>query len=137
MSKVTEVSLVFVDSTPVALEPAVLYVSIKYRAIVHLCLCGCDEKVLLNLDSDPDSWSFTFDGRTISIHDSVGNIGIPCRSHYIVRNNHVIWLAPLTGIDPKRALEEARRHVQEIEPTRTGFSRWLPRRHKRRKVRAP
>jgi hypothetical protein len=132
MPKITEISHVFVDSAPPVLEPAVLYVSVKYRAIVHLCLCGCNEKVFLNLDADPDSWSFTFDGRTISVHDSVGNFGIPCRSHYIVRNNRVIWLSPLLGIDPKRALEEGRRRAKQAEPTPKGFRRWLQWRHQQR-----
>ena len=102
MAKVTEVSYVFVDSAPETLESGKLYISTKYRAIVHLCLCGCGEKVLLNLD--PDGWSVTYDGRSISIHDSVGNVGLPCRSHYIVRRNHVQWLPPLVGLDPESAL---------------------------------
>jgi hypothetical protein len=101
-SKITEVTYAFVDSAPEQLESGKIYVSTKYRAIVHLCLCGCNEKVLLRLD--PDDWSFTFDGRTVSIHDSVGNVGLPCRSHYFVRRNQVIWLRPLLDVDPKVAL---------------------------------
>ena len=129
MSKTTEVSCVFVDSAPATLEPGTLYVSTKYRAIVHLCLCGCGEKVLLNLD--PDSWSFTFDGRTISIHDSVGNVGLPCRSHYIVRRNRVEWLRPLTGTDPRAALTLGTHYREHAEiPRRQGLARWLPRRRR-------
>lgn len=108
MARVDEVTYEFVDSAPQQLEPGTLYISIKYRAIVHLCLCGCGEKVLLKLD--PELWSFTFDGRSVSIHDSVGNVGIPCRSHYIVRNNRVHWLRPLHGLNPEAALSDARRH---------------------------
>jgi|SRR5579862_2715458 len=133
MPKVSEVTFVFVDSAPAVLEPATLYISIKYRAIVHQCLCGCNEKVYLNLDSDPDSWSFTYDGRTVSIHDSVGNVGIPCRSHYIVRNNLVIWLSPLLGLDPRRALKQARRNANAVEESPSKWiGRWLPRRQRRR-----
>ena len=103
MARVREISYAFVDSAPETLEQGKIYISTKYRAMVHLCLCGCGEKVLLNLD--PDGWSFTFDGRSISIHDSVGNVGIPCRSHYIVRRNRVEWVPPLLAVDPQAALD--------------------------------
>lgn len=110
MSKVRQITYVFADSAPATLELGVMYISTKYRAIVHLCLCGCGEKVLLNLD--PKGWSFTFDGRSISIHDSVGNVALPCRSHYIVRKNHVQWLPPLLKVDPHAALEWAPQAVE-------------------------
>ena len=123
MARINEVTYEFVDSAPASLVPGRMYVSIKYRAIVHLCLCGCGEKILLRLD--PDDWSFTFDGRSISIHDSVGNVGIPCRSHYIVRRNHVTWLTPLHGLDPVLAL--AGRPIAEAPaPTEAGrLRRWF------------
>ena len=127
MSKVTEVTYAFVDSAPKQLEPGKIYVSTKYRAIVHLCLCGCNEKVLLRLD--PDDWSFTFDGRTISIHDSVGNVGLPCRSHYFVRRNRVIWLRPLLEVDPKVALgQRSASHQKRKAPASKNIARWLRRR---------
>jgi Family of unknown function (DUF6527) len=122
MTRASTVTFVFVDSAPELLQPATLYVSTKYRAIVHLCLCGCGEKVLLNLD--PHGWSFTFDGRSISIHDSVGNVGLPCRSHYIVRKNQVTWLPPMR-IDPKIALgSEVGQTDQKIAKPRW-FTRWF------------
>lgn len=125
MARINEVAYEFVDSAPAPLVPGRIYISIKYRAIVHLCLCGCGEKVLLRLD--PEDWSFTFDGRSISIHDSVGNVGIPCRSHYIVRRNHVTWLSPLRDLDPERALAAQpvpkAREPKEVQGWRRLFSR--------------
>ena len=130
MSRVKEIRYEFVDSAPATLEPGVMYVSTKYRAIVHLCLCGCGEKVLLNLD--PDAWSFTFDGRSLSIHDSVGNVGLPCRSHYIVRRNHVQWLPPLHTVDPHSALESRpEAAAREAEPQPKGLRGWFSRRRRR------
>lgn len=123
MARVLSVKHVFVDSAPSVLEPATLYVSTKYRAIVHLCLCGCGEKVVLNLA--PGAWSFTFDGRSISIHDSVGNVGLPCRSHYVVRKNKVTWLPPLTRIDPKLALGAGPGEAAHEEPKPGWFARWF------------
>jgi len=129
MSKITEISYVFVDSAPDTLQPGTMYISTKYRAIVHLCLCGCGEKVLLNLD--PDSWTVTFDGRSISIHDSVGNVGLPCRSHYIVRRNRVEWLPPLVGIDPRVALGLGAPNEELREASRPkGLARWFSRRRR-------
>jgi hypothetical protein len=131
MSKVTRIDYAFVESAPTSLELGILYISTQYRAIVHLCLCGCGEKILLNLD--PNGWSFNFDGRSISVYDSVGNVGIPCRSHYIIKRNHVTWLRPLAAVDPRAALDakpvsDARREAPE--PSR--FARWLPWKRRRR-----
>jgi len=130
MTRVTDVAFAFVDSAPEELEPGKIYVSTKYRAIVHLCLCGCNEKVLLKLD--PEDWSFTFDGRTISIHDSIGNVGLPCRSHYFVRRNRVDWLPPLLDLDPQAALaQKSARYNQREVPTTTGLVRWFRRRSRK------
>jgi Family of unknown function (DUF6527) len=130
MAKVTEISYTFVDSAPQTLEPARIYISTRYRAIVHLCLCGCGEKVLLNLD--PDGWSFTFDGRSISIHDSVGNVGMPCRSHYIVRRNRVVWLPPLSAVDPQAALGTKPRNAEPLQaPPPKWLARWFDRLRRR------
>jgi hypothetical protein len=120
MSRVHVVGFLFIDSAPAELRTGTLYISTKYRAIVHSCLCGCGEKVVLNLD--PDSWTFTFDGRSISIWPSVGNIGLPCRSHYIVRRGQVKWLPPLTQIDPTRALE-----ARPPSRLRNNLGAWLSR----------
>lgn len=127
MSRVREIEFEFVDSAPDQLQPGTLYISTKYRAIVHLCLCGCGEKVLLKLD--PDEWSFTFDGRHISVHDSIGNVGLPCRSHYIVRRNRVDWLRPLDGLDPRALLLTPRLHdVDQLPvPKRRRLARWFSR----------
>jgi hypothetical protein len=127
MSRIHEIEYEFVDSAPSQLQLGKMYISTKYRAIVHLCLCGCNEKVLLKLD--PDEWSVTFDGRSISIHDSVGNVGLPCRSHYIVRRNRVEWLRPLDALDPRLALSAEDTHGSEpITVTRRRrLARWLVR----------
>ncbi len=121
MSRFDVVSFAFVDSAPAELRAGTLYISTKYRAIVHSCLCGCGEKVVLNLD--PGSWRFTFDGRSISIHPSVGNVGLPCRSHYIVRKSEVEWLPPLTHIDPTLALE-VHPPSRRWDNLKGWFSRW-------------
>ncbi len=123
MDRPTEITYEFVESAPDELVPETMYISIRYRAVVHRCLCGCGEKVLLNLD--PSAWSLTFDGRSISIHDSVGNVGIPCRSHYVIEQNRVIWLPPLTRVNPQAALGRERPARRSVDAAQSdGRTRW-------------
>ena len=71
------------------MEEAVVYVSIRYRSVIHLCVCGCGSEVVTPLG--PTDWRFTFDGVSVSLDPSVGNWSLPCRSHYIIRRNKALW----------------------------------------------
>jgi hypothetical protein len=62
---------------------------VKYKAMVHLCLCGCGNKVVTPLS--PTGWRMTFDGKTISVHPSIGNWNLACRSHYWISDGRVRW----------------------------------------------
>lgn len=84
----------FVEYVPGLLEPGILYVSISYETIVHLCCCGCGNKVALPLS--PAGWAVTYDGATISVSPSVGNSSLPCRSHYWIRKGRVEWMPAMT-----------------------------------------
>lgn len=79
----------FVKLMPRELAEGLLYVSMVYATTVHLCACGCRNKVVLPLS--PAEWQLAFDGDTISLSPSIGNWGFPCRSHYWIRNNQVRW----------------------------------------------
>lgn len=79
----------FVDYVPSQLEDGVLYVSIRFRTVVHLCACGCGTKISTPLS--PANWQLAFDGVSISIKPSIGAWGLPCRSHYWIDRNHVHW----------------------------------------------
>jgi hypothetical protein len=74
----------FVKSVPEKLDDGVLYVSMEYRTAIHKCCCGCGERVVTPFS--PKSWKMTFDGKTISIHPSIGNWSFACQ-------NGVIWNA--------------------------------------------
>ena len=39
----------------------------------------------------PTDWKLTFDGESVSLNPSVGNWSIPCRSHYVIKNNRIHW----------------------------------------------
>jgi hypothetical protein len=79
----------FVETIPEQLEEKVLYISISRRIALHRCLCGCSQEVATPLS--PREWRLLFDGETVSLFPSVGVWGMPCQSHYWIRNDQVIW----------------------------------------------
>lgn len=84
----------FVDEIPVDLEEGRLYISIRYRTAAHLCACGCGRKVVTPIK--PPKWHLTFDGDTVSLWPSIGRWQLPCRSHYWIRRNQILWAKPWT-----------------------------------------
>jgi len=79
----------FVEYIPDVLEDGTLYVSIAFATAVHRCFCGCGSEVVTPLS--PTDWELAFDGKTVSLHPSVGSWSLKCRSHYWVRRNRVEW----------------------------------------------
>src|SRR5437667_4424404 len=79
----------FVGFIPAELQERTLYISIRFATVSHLCPCGCKNKVVTPLK--PTDWKLIFDGKTVSLHPSIGNWSFACRSHYWVRNNKVQW----------------------------------------------
>ena len=59
----------------------------------------------------------TFDGETVSLHPSIGNWGLACRSHYWIEKNKVRWAAACSQrrIEAGRAADRAARsaHLQD------------------------
>jgi hypothetical protein len=95
----------FVEFVPDELNERTLYVSIRYKTVVHLCCCGCGREVVTPLS--PTDWKLTFDGASISLHPSIGSWSLPCKSHYWIDRNRAKW-APRWSqaqIDAGRARE--------------------------------
>jgi Family of unknown function (DUF6527) len=86
------VSHEFVEFIPKELSQGTLYISIPYATVVHLCLCGCGERVVTPIS--PTDWRLIFDGETVSLDPSVGNWSFDCQSHYVIKRSRVIWAAP-------------------------------------------
>ena len=84
----------FVEFMPKILDESVLYVSTAYATASHTCFCGCGMKVVTPLS--PTDWRLTFNGDTVSLDPSIGNWSYPCRSHYILRGNRVIWVGKMS-----------------------------------------
>jgi hypothetical protein len=85
----------FVEFIPEQLEERTLYVAAKYRTVVHLCCCGCGRKVITPLS--PTAWKLTFDGVSITLYPSVGNWNLPCKSHYWIERNRIMWARQWTS----------------------------------------
>jgi hypothetical protein len=89
MARLHAIKHEFVEFVPDQLEPGILYISVQYKTMAHLCCCGCGKKVVTPIS--PTGWELTFNGRVISISPSVGNWNLRCKSHYVISNNHVQW----------------------------------------------
>ena len=74
---------------PATLESGLIYVSEEFGVAIHLCACGCGDKVVTPLG--PTDWELTGRQDTPTLWPSVGNWQSPCRSHYIVRRGRVLW----------------------------------------------
>jgi hypothetical protein len=130
----------FVEFVPSELAEGKLYVSMVYATTVHLCACGCGNKVVLPLS--PAEWQLLFDGETVSLTPSVGNWEFPCGSHYWIKHNEIKWAPPWS----KKQIEAGRRrdladldtlfaggsradpHADTEPPKRRGFRGWIRRR---------
>jgi hypothetical protein len=88
--KVHRLAHAFVETVPERMAPGTIYVSLPFATAVHLCACGCGEEVVTSIG--PLDWSVEWHGASVSLHPSVGNARLPCRSHYYVRRGRVEWL---------------------------------------------
>ncbi len=79
----------FVESVPEQMDEEVLYVSVLFASVIHLCCCGCGNEVVTPLT--PADWEMCFDGDSISLSPSIGNWNFPCQSHYWIRCNWAEW----------------------------------------------
>ena len=87
--KLRQVTPEFVDEIPRELDPGKLYVCCRYRAVKHLCACGCGAEI--NTPLHPTGWTLTCDGVSVSLSPSIGNWSEKCQSHYWIINNKIQW----------------------------------------------
>jgi hypothetical protein len=94
MTTITSLAHEFVDELPDQSEEGVLYISMPFATVMHLCCCGCRNKVYTPLR--PNRWRLSFDGDTVTLLPSVGNWNFACRSHYWIIRSRVRWAAAMT-----------------------------------------
>lgn len=91
---VKQITPVFVEFIPETIEEGKLYISDVYQTAIHKCCCGCGEEVVTPLS--PVDWQLKKDMNRVSLRPSIGNWNYPCKSHYFVTNNRVIWADKFT-----------------------------------------
>ncbi len=89
MSKIDHIEPRYVDAIPTTLDSGIFYISLKYKTASHLCCSGCGNKVVTPLK--PGGWNLVAKGGLVSLYPSIGNWRLPCRSHYWIRKNEIIW----------------------------------------------
>jgi hypothetical protein len=94
MPRVNELRPEFVEFAPKPLEEGVLYISCQNLVMLHLCCCGCGNKVVTPLS--PTGWELRFNGDRVTLFPSIGNWKLPCQSHYWIRGNKVRWAPKLS-----------------------------------------
>ncbi len=100
---INEFELQVVRRVPENLQEGILYVCFECDVVVHLCACGCGEKVVLQID--PNFWRVLYDGETVSLYPSIGNYQYSCRSHYWIEQNRVKWVHDL----PEKTIRQTKR----------------------------
>ncbi len=104
-----------VELAPRVLQLGRLYISPKYRAAVHLCCCGCGEKVVTPLS--PAEWQLELTQGRATLQPSIGNGSMACRSHYWIRDNRVIWTVQLPKHRVKAVFARDQRDLQAMHST--------------------
>ena len=79
----------FVKFIPKIIKDGILYISVPYATATHKCACGCGEIVVTPIR--PTDWNLIWNGITVSISPSIGNWSLPCKSHYFIEENKIIW----------------------------------------------
>ena len=79
----------FVEFIPDDIKEGVLYISIRYGTAMHRCPSGCGEIVVTPIK--PTDWTLIWNGQSVSLSPSIGNWSLPCKSHYWIRENKIVW----------------------------------------------
>jgi hypothetical protein len=120
----------FVEFIPSEIEENVLYISIEYDVAKHKCACGCGAIIVTSLS--PARWRLTYDGETVSLSPSIGNWSHPCKSHYFITNDKVVWAGSISEdairnvvkndqADIKKHIENGRKGNRFIEMIKSLF----------------
>lgn len=87
----------FVEFMPKDLESNTLYISKNFNIAAHLCPCGCGNKIITPLNRA--QWEVITGNGKVSLSPSINNGSLPCRFHYWIRNNRIVWANKLTDTE--------------------------------------
>lgn len=108
---ISKFKVIFTEFIPEKLDDGIFYVSIECATASHKCACGCGNEVVTPFS--PTDWKLIYDGETITLTPSIGNWSYPCRSHYLIQKNTVVWAGtmPLKAIESGRNRDKARKAI--------------------------
>jgi hypothetical protein len=90
--KINEITPIYVGHIPDVLEEGFLYISKEFNVALHLCACGCGKETVTPIDT-MSGWVLTeHPNGAISLSPSIGNFYFPCKSHYFIKENKILWL---------------------------------------------
>lgn len=118
----------FAHEVPEQLEEGKLYISSEFGSVNHLCACGCGYEVVTPLH--PAQWAILYDGEAVTLRPSVGSFGLPCRSHYVIDRNRVVWQPSWSARDARAGAARDRQMLErffaseEADVERGGRRRW-------------
>ena len=115
MRKSRRIKHEFVKTMPSDLKHGIIYISVEYATAVHLCPCGCGHEIVTPLS--PRDWVLIFDGESVTLEPSIGNWSYPCRSHYWIAKDRVVWAERWSD-------EEVHRNRHAGRKRRTFFNWW-------------
>lgn len=91
-------------------EPGKFYYSEDFQSSLHLCACGCERRVVLPLK--PAGWRMKLAASGVTLLPSVGNREFDCRSHYLISDGSVIWLAGMSAREVASSRERDQQHIR-------------------------
>lgn len=96
MERLTELKPVFVEFCPPPgeKEHGVLYISKRFKLVIHLCACGCGVESVTPIDNAIGGWILSEHGNNIvSLSPSIGNFNgeSPYHAHYFITENKINW----------------------------------------------
>lgn len=125
----------FLEFIPDQLEEGIIYISFEYCTAIHLCVCGCRNKVVTPIS--PADWKLTFNGKSISLYPSIGNWSFDCQSHYWIKDGKVEWseswskdqILNVREYDAEAKIKyyktETEPEIKRIEKKSRGFWGWI------------
>lgn len=113
----------FVEYMPEKLLDDVLYISTEFNLAKHKCACGCGKEIVTSLS--PVGWTLIYNGDTVSLKPSIGNWQQPCKSHYYITKDEIVWLSSFESNRQKLVIEKdiADRKAYSSQRKKTGFFR--------------
>lgn len=93
MNRLTYINPILVTFIPArdSMNEGEIYISHEYMTASHICCCGCGEEVVTPLNAA--KWRAKLLNGKISLYPSIGNWEYQCRSHYIIKENKIIWMS--------------------------------------------